>query len=102
MLKGASKIKKPVVVKSKAKEAPTYEEYLANRDFTGALTLLEFKLKCHDGDAKTLLLWIGYAAFHLGNFKRAMDAYKDLIDMHDVGGEVYVPWLLLLLRADVR
>ncbi len=54
------------------------------RDFTGGLAFLEFKLKCRDGDTKDLLLWIGYCAFHLGNFKRAEDAYRELLDSHDV------------------
>ena len=34
------------------KGQPTLDEFLAKRDFTGALTLLEFQLKCRDGDAK--------------------------------------------------
>ena len=57
---------------------------------TGALTLLEFKLKCQDGSVKELLLWIGYCAFHLGNFSRAEHAYKELLDTHDVIPEVHL------------
>jgi intraflagellar transport protein 56 len=64
------------------------EEFLAKRDYIGALTLLEFKLKCQDGETKDLLLWIGYCAFHLGNFRRAEEAYKELLDVHDVPKEV--------------
>ena len=56
----------------------------------GALTLLEFKLKCQDGDTKDLLMWIGYCAFHLGNFRRAEDAYKELVDAHVVQPEVHL------------
>ena len=52
---------------SKIKGLPTLEDFLLRRDFTGALTLLEFKLKCQDGSTKELLLWIGYCAFHFGN-----------------------------------
>jgi intraflagellar transport protein 56 len=74
--------------KSKTKGLPTLEDFLGVRDFTGALTLLEFKLKCQDGDTKDLLLWIGYCAFHLGNFRRAEDAYKELLDTHDCHPEV--------------
>lgn len=55
---------------------PSLEDFLAKRDYTGALTLLEFKLKCQDGETRDLLLWIGYCSFHLGNFKRAEDAYR--------------------------
>lgn len=60
------------------------DDFLLKRDFTGGLAFLEFKLKCRDGDTKDLLLWIGYCAFHLGNFKRAEDAYRELLDSHDV------------------
>lgn len=56
----------------------------------GALTLLEFKLNCRDGETKDLLLWIGYCAFHQGNYHRACNAYKELIDAHDVTHEVYL------------
>jgi intraflagellar transport protein 56 len=75
---------------AKAKGLPTLEDFLGVRDFTGALTLLEFKLKCQDGDTKDLLLWIGYCAFHLGNFRRAEEAYKELLDAHDVSTDVHL------------
>ena len=72
------------------KGQPSLEDFLDKRDFTGALALLEFKLKCQDGDTKDLLLWIGYSAFHLGNLKRAADAYKELLDNHDVSSVAHL------------
>lgn len=69
-----------------AKGQPQLEDFINLRDYTGALTLLEFRLKCQDGDTKELLLWIGYCAFHLGNYKRAEEAYRELIDAHDMNG----------------
>lgn len=72
------------------KGLPTLQEFVAARNYTGALTLLEFKLKCRDGEAKDILLWIGYCAFHLGNFRRAEDAYRELIDAHDAGDEIFL------------
>jgi len=74
----------------KARGLPSLEDFLSARDFTGALTLLEFKLKCQDGETKDLLLWIGYCAFHLGNFRRAEEAYKELLDAHDVKSDVHL------------
>lgn len=68
-----------------SKGQPSLEDFIANRDYTGALTLLEFRLKCQDGDVKDLLLWIGYCAFHLGNYRRAEEAYRELLNAHDVG-----------------
>ena len=76
--------------KSGAKGQPNVEDFFYVRDYTGALALLEFRLKCQDGDIKELMLWIGYAAFHLGNFRRAEEVYKQLLDDHDVPTTVYL------------
>ncbi len=77
MMKGITKAKKPTAAKSKnAKGQPSLDHFISSRDYTGALALLEFRLKCQDGDTKELLMWIGYCSFHLGSFKRAEDAYK--------------------------
>ena len=73
-----------------AKGQPSLEEFIQNRDYTGALTLLEFRLKCQDGDTKDLLLWIGYCAFHVGNYKRAEEAYHELINAHDVSKMIHL------------
>jgi hypothetical protein len=73
-----------------AKGAPSLEEFLGKRDYTGALALLEFQLKCQDGDMKELLLWIGYVSFHLGNFRRAEEAYKELLESYDVTDDVHL------------
>jgi intraflagellar transport protein 56 len=75
---------------SNAKGQPSLEEFIVKRDYTGALTLLEFRLKCQDGDAKDLLLWIGYCAFHIGNYKRAEEAYRELLTAHDVSRMVHL------------
>lgn len=91
-MRGMQRARKPVAAnKSKAKAgAPTLQDFIGIRDYTGALALLEFKLKCQDGDTKDLLMWIGYTAYHLSNYKRAEDAYKELLDAHDVAAEVHL------------
>jgi intraflagellar transport protein 56 len=68
-----------------AKGQPSLDDFILARDFVGALTLLEFRLKCQDGDTKELLLWIGYVAFHVGNYTRAEEAYRELLDAHEFG-----------------
>jgi intraflagellar transport protein 56 len=93
MLKGISA--KPKVAMSKsakdaAKGQPSLEDFLNKRDYMGALTLLEFKLRCQDGDMKDLLMWIGYCAFHLGNFHRAEEAYKELFNAYSIGDEIHL------------
>lgn len=77
-------------VKANQKGQPSLDEFISNRDYTGALTLLEFRLKCQDGDTKELLLWIAYCSFHLGNYKRAEEAYKELLSAHDVSDVVHL------------
>lgn len=62
---------------------PTVIDFISKYDYVGALTLLEFQLKCREGDTKENLLWIGYCAFHLGNFKRAIEAYTEILNLHN-------------------
>ncbi|XP_017888054.1 intraflagellar transport protein 56 [Ceratina calcarata] len=58
------------------KRIPKLEEFLQKRDYTGALTLLEF----NNATESTLSseLWMGYCAFHLGDYKRATGIYENL------------------------
>ncbi|XP_011265450.1 intraflagellar transport protein 56 isoform X2 [Camponotus floridanus] len=58
------------------KEIPKLEDFLEKRDYIGALTLLEF-----DNSTSNSLetdLWMGYCAFHLGDYKRAATIYENL------------------------
>ncbi|XP_046736835.1 intraflagellar transport protein 56 isoform X2 [Diprion similis] len=72
---------KPVVTdgtkkSASRKEIPKLEEFLEKRDYTGALTLLEY-----NGNEKNSIntdLWIGYCAFHLGDYKRAAKVYENM------------------------
>lgn len=95
MLKGLNTAKAkgaagPKSAKQSSKGQPSLDEFLEKRDYTGALALLEFKLRCQDGDTKELLMWIGYCAFHLGNFRRSEEAYKELFDAYPVGDEIHL------------
>ncbi|KAL0129426.1 hypothetical protein PUN28_001595 [Cardiocondyla obscurior] len=58
------------------KQIPKLEEFLEKRDYTGALTLLEFNSNI--GDSLETDLWMGYCAFHLGDYKRAATIYENL------------------------
>nr|XP_033186450.1 intraflagellar transport protein 56 [Bombus vancouverensis nearcticus] len=58
------------------KRTPKLEEFLEKRDYTGALTLLEFNNASETtGNSE---LWMGYCAFHLGDYKRASKIYENL------------------------
>ena len=62
---------------TKTKHLPKLEEYLSARDYTGAMALLEFNR--NSGKASDELdLWLGYCAFHCGDYKRAMLEYEAL------------------------
>ncbi|KAF6727244.1 Intraflagellar transport protein 56 [Oryzias melastigma] len=68
---------------------PSLEEYLQQRDYLGALTLLEFHKRIGEKDEHADL-WIGYCAFHLGDYKRAMEEYRALTMKPDCPAEVWV------------
>ncbi|XP_032868995.1 intraflagellar transport protein 56 isoform X2 [Amblyraja radiata] len=75
--------------KKKGKKIPKLEEYLTNRDYSGALTLLEFKR--HVGEKEDDIdLWMGYCAFHLGDYRRAMEEYEALTKSEDIHPDVWV------------
>lgn len=59
----------------KKKKVPKVDDFLENRDFTGAITLLEFNR--HAGNvSETTDEWIAYCSFHLGDYKKALEEYK--------------------------
>ncbi|XP_035215358.1 intraflagellar transport protein 56-like [Stegodyphus dumicola] len=73
--------------KSRSK-VPTLEEFVKNRDFTGALTLLEFSRNSGKGDLRNDL-WIAYCAFHLSDYRRAMEEYNKILQREDAPAEVW-------------
>ncbi|XP_029045346.1 intraflagellar transport protein 56 [Osmia bicornis bicornis] len=58
------------------KKIPKLEEFLEKRDYTGALTLLEFNNASENNLSSEL--WMGYCTFHLGDYKRAATIYENL------------------------
>uniref|UniRef100_A0A8C8F4F6 Intraflagellar transport protein 56 n=1 Tax=Oncorhynchus tshawytscha TaxID=74940 RepID=A0A8C8F4F6_ONCTS len=76
----------PVNKKTKEKKPPLVEDFLVQRDYLGAITLLEFQRNVgergEDAD-----LWLAYCAFHLGDYKRE---YKALTDKPDCRPDVWV------------
>jgi intraflagellar transport protein 56 len=67
------------------KEIPKLEEFLQKRDYTGALTLLEFNNNTNNLETD---LWLGYCAFHLGDYKRAATVYENLRGKDHVSSDV--------------
>uniref|UniRef100_A0ABI7WWJ8 Intraflagellar transport protein 56 n=4 Tax=Felidae TaxID=9681 RepID=A0ABI7WWJ8_FELCA len=75
--------------KKKGRKIPKLEELLSQRDFTGAITLLEFKRHVGEQEEDTNL-WIGYCAFHLGDYKRALEEYESATKEENCNPEVWV------------
>lgn len=57
---------------------PKLSEFIAKRDFSGAVTLLEF-MKHSNERGEGTDLWLAYCAFHLGEYEKALELYKELI-----------------------
>jgi len=64
---------------SLASKVTKLQEYIKNRDYQGALTLLDFNRRAEDDDETKTLMWIGYCAFHLGAHQKAFDAYQEIV-----------------------
>ncbi|XP_057286596.1 intraflagellar transport protein 56 isoform X1 [Pezoporus wallicus] len=75
--------------RKKGKKVPQLEELLALRDFTGAIALLEFKRQVGEQEEDTDL-WMGYCAFHLGDYKRALEEYEALTKQPACNPDVWV------------
>ena len=96
---------------AKKKEAPELQALLEARDYTGAITLIEFESKMFmdkkqasgwragangeyewvEGGSSHLtgeeakqdeerMMWLAYAAFHLGDYGKALDTYQMLLE----------------------
>jgi hypothetical protein len=62
------------------KKKPTLDEFLDKRDWSGALGLLQFERNSQNGeyDVETLVMWMAYSAFHLGDYKKAANVMIEL------------------------
>uniref|UniRef100_A0A671TIH1 Intraflagellar transport protein 56 n=1 Tax=Sparus aurata TaxID=8175 RepID=A0A671TIH1_SPAAU len=83
----------PATISEKKKKnktkVPRLEEYLQQRDYLGALTLLEFQRSIGEKEEHADL-WIGYCAFHLGDYKRAMEVFFSLTSKPECPEQVWV------------
>jgi len=84
MILSKSRAKDPAPDKAKDKggKIPDLQEFLSKRDYTGAISLLEFK-KQSDPSDHTNLEWLAYSYFHFGEHKKAYDVYKELLRKPD-------------------
>lgn len=73
----------------KKRKLPKLEDLLLMRDYTGAITLAEFNRNSGKGSEETNL-WIAYTAFHLGDYKKAMEEYLALTKSEACHPDVWV------------
>ena len=117
----------------KKKEAPDLMSLLNARDYTGAMTLIEFERKMFmdkkqasgwragangeyewvEGGSSALTgeeakqdeerrLWLAYAAFHLGDYGKALDAYQNLLDSGSHDSMIHVFMACCLERMQMH
>jgi hypothetical protein len=74
---------------STKKQLPKLDEFLGKRDYMGAISLLEFHRNSGQGDEMTDL-WLGYCAFHVGDYKRSMLEFEALTHAKKVPKDAYL------------
>ncbi|CAH1795130.1 unnamed protein product [Owenia fusiformis] len=79
----------PPKEQKKKKKMPKLDDFLNVRDYTGAITLLEFSRNSGRGSEETDL-WIAYCAFHLGEYKRAMEEYERMTKKDTCHPDVWI------------
>ena len=72
------------------KKKPEMAEYVKSRDYTGAAALLEFNRQAEEGKQEDTLNWLAYCYFHLGEYKKALDAYEEMLRNRAGGEEVHL------------
>ena len=65
-------------VRQVEKKQYTKEEFIKQRDFEGAITLLEHE-KLLNKENLTNQLWLAYSYFHNGDFPKALSIYNELL-----------------------
>lgn len=72
----------------KESKVPKLEDFIAERDFTGAMVLLELQ-KSAARDEK-LMMWLAYSSFHAGEYKKALEVYDELMRLPGYPKELHL------------
>ena len=91
-------LKANVTQKSVQKKTYTKEEFIRNRDFEGAITLLEHE-KLLNKDNLNNQLWLAYSYYHSGDFPKALSIYRNLTKKasYDLNIHTYIACCLYAL-----
>jgi len=87
-----------VTQKAVQKKTYTKEEFIRNRDFEGAITLLEHE-KLLNKDNQNNQLWLAYSYYHSGDFPKALAIYRNLTKKasYDLNIHTYIACCLYAL-----
>ena len=68
--------------RAEPQEKPTIEGFFSKRDYSGALTLIDFELRSKkpSHDHTTLLKWKALTCVRIGNYEEAMRTYENLLE----------------------
>ena len=72
-------VKQKEIKEKQKKKLPELEDFLQKRDYSGAIALLEFMRNTGQGLPMTES-WIGFCAFHMGDYARAKHEYEKLLE----------------------
>lgn len=70
------------------RQLPKLEDFLSQRDFTGAITLLEFHRQTGKGSDESDS-WLAYCAFHLADYRQAMEEYEKITKKKSFPPEIW-------------
>ncbi|CAD8208276.1 unnamed protein product [Paramecium octaurelia] len=87
--KGAAPVSGGMAARVVQERMPTMEEYVKNRDWVGAISLLENEQNFNDSRAEPKL-WLAYACFHNGEYKRAIQVYDQMMTKPDYNKEIHI------------
>ena len=72
-------------------KVPELLDYVSKRDYTGALAVLEFEKRSgEEVKLEEILLWIGFCAFHVGRYQKALEAYEEALAIGAGGPELHL------------
>uniref|UniRef100_A0A7I4Y5F7 Intraflagellar transport protein 56 n=1 Tax=Haemonchus contortus TaxID=6289 RepID=A0A7I4Y5F7_HAECO len=76
-LRPAKKKQSPAPRPQIRQQIPDLEEFLIKKDYTAAISLLEFKQKNGEKN-ETTDLWLGHCFFRSGDYRKALEVYEDM------------------------
>lgn len=76
-------------VKKVERVIPKKEDFISDRDWIGAIALLEADRSVTDTNIETYL-WLAYCYFHNGDYKEAMYIYDDLLKKPNSSKDLHI------------